>query len=255
MTALLIAALPLVSSSQTSHQINPQTKWPGVRQGFNLFSPEQEIEIGRHSVIAVEKHLALLSDATVNEYISRLGQTLIAQTPARRFPYSLKIISAHTVDAFAFPGGPVYLTRGTIETARSEGELAGVIAHEIAHIALRHGACQASKTYLAQAGLGVLGGIAGAGEVTKIVGAVGGFGFNTIFLKYSPEAEAEANALCAQILTRAGYDASEMTNFFQALRRRARGDAPKLRTFLDDHPDADPGDDPAGENRCRSNGS
>src|SRR5262245_45316407 len=94
-----------------------------------------------------------------------------------------------------------------------------------------------------------MGGMTGAGEVAKIIGAVGGFGFNTIFLKYSPEAEAEANALGAQLPTRAGYDARDMTNFFQALRRRARGDAPKLRTFLDDHPD----DHPAGENRVEQN--
>ncbi|HKQ78621.1 MAG TPA: M48 family metalloprotease [Blastocatellia bacterium] len=235
-TALLITALPLVSSSQTSQQINPQTKWPGMRQGFNLFSPEQEIEIGRNSVIAVEKYLTPLSDTSVNEYISRLAQTLIAQPAMRRFPYNIKLINSPAADAFAFPGGTVYLTRGMIETARSEGELAGVIAHEIAHIELRHGACQASKAYLAQAGLGVLGGIAGEVEVAKIVGALGGFGFNTIFLKYSPEAEMEANALGARILASAGYDSREMTNFFQALRRRARGDAPMLRTFLDDHP-------------------
>jgi len=110
--------------------------------------------------------LTLLSDAKVNVYVSGLGQSLIAQAPARQFPYSLKIINTPAVDAFAFPGGPVYLTRGTIEIARSEGELAGVIAHEIAHIALRHGACQASKSYLAQAVLGAMGGMTGAGEVT-----------------------------------------------------------------------------------------
>src|SRR5215813_7674933 len=247
-TSLLVATLPLFSSSQTSLQINPQTKSPGDKPGFNLFSPEQEIEIGRNSVIAVERHSKLLSDASVNEYMSRIAQTLIAQAPSRRFPYSLKIINESEVDAFAFPGGPVYLTRGTIEAARSEGELAGVIAHEIAHISLRHGASQASKTYLAQAGIGVLGGIAGACDVTKIVGAVGGFGFNTIFLKYSPEAEAEANALGAQILTRAGYDASEMTNFFQGLRRKSRGDASILRAFLDDHPGAYQGDHSTGDN-------
>src|SRR5262245_20419777 len=98
-TALLVTALPLVSSSQTSHQIAPQTKWPVARQAFNLFSQEQEIEIGRNSAIAVEKQLNLLSDARVNEYIGRVGQTLMAQTlmaqtPARRFPYSLKIINS-----------------------------------------------------------------------------------------------------------------------------------------------------------------
>src|SRR5262249_25044475 len=155
----------------------------GVRPGFNLFSPQQEIEIGRNSAPALERRLPLFSDASVNEYISRLGQTLIARAPGERYPYSFKIADLPEVNAFAFPGGLVYITRGTIEAARSEGELAGVIAHQIAHIALRHGASQASKAYLAQAGLGALGGLVGGGEVTNIVGAVGGFGFNIVFLK------------------------------------------------------------------------
>jgi len=244
-TALLVAVAPWAAPSQTC----AQTKWTGARQGFNVFSPEQEIEIGRNSVIAVDKYLTLLSDASVNDYINRLGQTLAARSPALRFPFSFKIVNSPEVDAFAFPGGPVYITRGTIEAARTEDELAGVIAHEIAHVALRHGASQASKAYLAQAGLGVLGGMVVEGKVVSIVGAVGGFGFNTIFLKYSPEAEVDANSLAAQILALAGYDSREMTNFFQALQRRARGDAPKLRMFLDDHPIDHLGDHLAGENR------
>src|SRR5262249_52545526 len=251
-TALLVAVAPLAAPSQTC----AQTKWTGARQGFNVFSPEQEIEIGRNSVIAVDKYLTLLSDASVNEYINRLGQTLAARSPTLRFPFSFKIVNSPEVDAFAFPGGPVYITRGTIEAARTEGELAGVIAHEIAHVALRQGASQASKAYLAQAGLGVLGGIAGEGKVVSIVGAVGGFGFNTIFLKYSPEAEAEANALAARILERAGYDAGEMTNFFQSLRRNARGDASNHPVFLEDHPNDPQGDlqdDPQGDQLSEEN--
>jgi Zn-dependent protease with chaperone function len=227
--ATLLIITPLISFSQAG-----QT---GARRAFNLFSPKQEIEIGQQSSIAVEKRLPLLSDAGVNEYINRLGKTLVARAPGERYPYSFKIVNVSEVNAFAFPGGPIYVTRGAIEAARSEGELAGALAHEIAHVALRHEASQASKAYLAQAGLSALGGFVGEGAAPNIVGAIGGFGFNTAFLKHGREAEAEAHALGAQILTRAGYDPREMTAFFRALRRGERVEASKPRTFLDDHPD------------------
>jgi beta-barrel assembly-enhancing protease len=227
--ATLLILTPLISFSQAG-----QT---GARRAFNLFSPKQEIEIGRQSSIAVEKRLPLLSDAGVNEYINRLGLTLVTRSPGERYPYSFKIVNVSEVNAFAFPGGPIYVTRGAIEAARSEGELAGALAHEIAHVALRHEASQASKAYLAQAGLSALGGFVGEGAAPNVVGAIGGFGFNTAFLKHSREAEAEAHALGAQILTRAGYDPREMTAFFRAMRRGERVEASKLRTFLDDHPD------------------
>ena len=237
--ALLTASLFWVSFSQSIPQTAPQTGRTGARRVFNLFSIEQEIEIGRNSATAVEKSLTLLADVRVNEYVGCLGQALCARARARDFPYSFKIVDAPEVDAFAIPGGPIYLTRGMIEAAGGEGELAGVMAHEIAHVALRHGASQASKTYLAQAGLGGLGGVAGEAMARKIIEAVGGFGFNAVFLKYSPEAETEADAFAAQLMTRAGYDSREMTNFFQAARRRARGVAPKIQSFLDDHPMAE----------------
>lgn len=227
--ATLLIITPLISFSQAG-----QT---GERRGFNLFAPQQEIEIGRRSAIAVEKRLPLLSDASVNEYINRLGQRLIARAQGDRYSYNFKIANVTEVNAFAFPGGPIYITRGAIEAARSEGELAGALAHEIAHVALRHGASQASKAYLAQAGLGALGGLVGEGAAPNIIGAIGGFGFNTVFLKHSREAEAEAESLGAQILTRAGYDPREMESFFRALRRGERAEASKLRTFLDDHPE------------------
>src|SRR5262249_23651156 len=115
-TALLVAASPWAPSFQTC----AQTRWNGARRGFNLFSPEQEIEIGRNSAVVVERHLTLLSDAGVNDYINRLGRTLAPQAPTPRFPFSFKIVNAPEVDAFAFPGGPVYITRGTIEAARTE---------------------------------------------------------------------------------------------------------------------------------------
>jgi Zn-dependent protease with chaperone function len=227
--AILLLITPLISYSQTAQS--------GARRGFNLLTPEQEIEIGRQSAIAVEKRMPLVSDASVNEYINRLGQRLVLRAPASSYPYSFKIANVSEVNAFAFPGGPIYITRGTIEAARSEGELAGALAHEIAHVALRHGAGQASKAYLAQAGLSALGGFAGSGAALKIIDAIGGLGFNSVFLKYNREAEAEACAFAAQILTRAGYDPREMAAFLQDLRRGERVDASKLQTFIDDHPE------------------
>jgi len=228
LAALMLAALPLNSSSQIGRTDQGQS--------FNLFSPQQEMEIGRLSAAAVEKQLPPALDAKVDEYISLLGRILILRAPGERYPYSFKIANVSEVNAFAFPGGPIYVTRGAIEAARSEGELAGVLAHEIAHVALRHGASQASKAYLAQAGLCALGGLAGDVAVTDVIGAIGGFGFNTTFLKYNLEAESEADALAARIMTRAGYDPREMTSFFRTLHRRARGDVSKLQTFLGDHP-------------------
>src|SRR5262245_3748237 len=156
--AMLLVITPLISFSQAG-QI-------GVRRAFNLFSPKQEIEIGRQSAIAVEKRLPLLSDAGVNEYVNRIGQALIARAPGERYPYNIKTVHIPEVNAFAFPGGPIYVTRGAIEAARSEGEVAGALAHEIAHVALRHGASQASKAYLSQAGLGAMGGFVGEGAAS-----------------------------------------------------------------------------------------
>jgi peptidase M48-like protein len=211
----------------------------GAPCGFNLLTRQQEIEIGRQSALAVDKRLPLLSDAGVNEYINSIGQRLTSfapGAPANGYPYSFKTVNVTEVNTFAFPGGPIYITRETIEAARGEGELAGALAHEIAHVALRHGSSQASKAYLAHAGLAALGGVAGQGAAQKIIDTTGGFGFNTAFLKYSREAEAEACALAAQILTRAGYDPREMTAFFRELRRGERVEASKLQTFLDDHP-------------------
>jgi beta-barrel assembly-enhancing protease len=228
-TATLLVTASLISLSQG---IGSQVA--SARRGFNLLTPQQEVEIGRQSAIAVEKRLPLLSDAGVNEYINRIGQGLAARAPGERYPYSFKTANVSEVNAFAFPGGPIYITRGMIEAARSEGELAGALAHEIAHVALRHGTSQASKTYLAQAGLGA---VTGEGATLNIIAAVGGAGFNTAFLKYSREAEAEAGALGAQILIRAGYDPREMAAFFQALRRGERAEASQPRNFIDDHPE------------------
>ena len=223
--ALVMIAAPLAALSQTR-----------IRPGFNLFSAQQEVEIGRQFVIETERQLPLLNDARINEFISRIGQTLAAQSPDEHYPYSFKVVNVADINAFALPGGPIYINRGMIEAARTEGELAGMIAHEIAHVAIRHGTNQASRAWLAKVGLGPLGGFVGDQSVGEIISVIGGFGLNPIFLKYSRDAESEADALGAQIMARAGYDPRALAGFIQTLRGRPRGASPNVSTFFSDHP-------------------
>lgn len=131
-----------------------QTK---LKPGFNLFSPDQDVEIGKQSVVEVEKQMPVLDDKSMQEYLTKIGQRLAVVTPGPKFPYQFKVVNVSDINAFALPGGFMYVNRGLIEAARNEGELAGVMAHEISHVALRHGTNQASKASLAQIGIGLLG--------------------------------------------------------------------------------------------------
>ena len=210
-----------------------------VRSGFNIFSVNQDAEIGRQSATQAEKQLAMLSDASVGRYVSNLGARLVAQAPGPKFTYQFKVVNVPEINAFALPGGFIYLNRGLVEKARTEGELAGVMAHEIAHVALRHPTNQASKAYLAQAGFGILGGLLGGKTQTstgQIIGAVGGFGLNTLFLKFSRSAESQADVVGSQIMARAGYDPMEMAHFFAYLGQQSGADRSKIAGFLSDHP-------------------
>ena len=218
-----------------------QTVWSqtALRPGFNLFSTDQDVEIGRQSAAQVERQLPMVRDAAANQYISRLGARLAARAPGAKYPYQFKIANLSDVNAFALPGGFIYINRGLIEQVRSEGQLAGVMAHEISHVALRHPTNQASKAYLAQAGVGILGGLLGDRSRTltgQVVGAVGGFGMNALFLRFSRKAEEQADVAGAQIMARAGYDPMDMVSFFEMLRQQSGRNPGKFSQFLSDHP-------------------
>jgi len=210
-----------------------QTK---VEPGFNLFSAEQDVEIGRQSAAQVEQQLPMLSDRGLQNYVSDIGKRLADQAPGPEFPYQFKVVNLSDINAFALPGGFMYVNRGLMAAARDEAELAGVMAHEMAHVALRHGTNQASKAYLAQAGLGVLGGVLGNSSTSQIIGAVGGFGLNSLFLKFSRDDEEQADIVGAQIMARAGYDPMAMARMFETLRQQAGRDPSKLEQFFSSHP-------------------
>jgi Zn-dependent protease with chaperone function len=233
-TAALIAAALAGLGPAVSAQVTTKTPQPG----FNLFTVDQDIEVGRQSAIEAERQLRLLNDRNVDAYLGRIVQRLAAQAPGAEYPYSIKAVNAAEINAFALPGGPMYVNRGLIESARSEAELAGVLAHEMAHVAMRHGTHQASKAYLTRSGLGILGGLVGrpSGGTAQLVNTVGGVGLNALFLKFSRSDEYEADQVGAQMMAKAGYDARAMASFFERLKAEQARNPSKLEQFFSSHP-------------------
>jgi hypothetical protein len=209
---------------------------PHFKPGFNLFSPEQDIELGRQSAQKIAAEVPLVRDEPIVEYVREVGARLAAKAPGHSFPYQFSVVATKDINAFALPGGPIFINAGTIAAAKNEGELAGVMAHEIAHITLRHGTNQASKAYLAKAGLDVLSTITGGGstDLGQVITAIGGAGANALFLKFGRTAETEADLQGARIMAEAGYDPRDMAGFFKTLEEQ---DGERGPEFLSDHPD------------------
>lgn len=222
--------------------VGPVTGQTRIRPGFNLFSVQQDQQIGQQSASDVEQQLPILNNKSAERYINAIGRRLAGVAPGADFTYQFKIVNASDINAFALPGGYMYLDRGLIEAAGSEGMLAGVMAHEMAHVALRHGTNQASKAYLGQMGLGILGGlIPGDNNSTeKTLNAVGGFGMDALFLKFSRTDEEQADIVGAQMLAEAGYDPMDMVAFFRMLEDEQKHNPSKVEQFFSSHPT--PGD-------------
>jgi beta-barrel assembly-enhancing protease len=227
-TGLLLAAVltlmvPLSAFSQRT-PLKPG-KW-------NLFKPQQDIELGRQVAQDAEKKLPMLNNSRVDDYLSRLGKKLAANAPGEKYPYQFKCVNDAEINAFALPGGFLFVNRGTIEAADNEAELAGVIGHEIGHVALRHGTNQATKQYLTQVPLAIFGGALGSNSVTAILAQIGtGFAFNSVLLKYSRDDERQADLMGTQILFDTNYDPRYLATFFDKLDTKGRGSS-----FFSSHP-------------------
>jgi predicted Zn-dependent protease len=231
-----IATLYLAASiTVCAGTVSAQTQ---IKPGFNLFSADQDKDIGRESAAAAERELPILRDQSIEAYVGRIGKRLAAVAPGANYPYQFKVVNASDINAFALPGGYLYLNRGLIEAAQNEGQLAGVMAHEMAHVALRHGTSQASKAYLGQAGLGLLGGLIGKGDrsTEQTIATIGGFGMNALFLKFSRGAEEQADIVGAQMLAKAGYDPRDMVSFFDVLASEQGRNPGKVEQFFSSHP-------------------
>ena len=206
-----------------------------IQPGFNQYTPEQDIEIGQHAVQEVNRTMPVLPEShELTRYIQGLGQQLASRAPGEnKWPFSFHVVNVKEINAFALPGGPIYVNVGTIQAADDEGQLAGVMAHEISHVILRHSTQQASKASLAQLPLAVLGvavGQSATGQIAQIGGTLATQG---LLLKYSRDAETEADLLGSQIMYDAGYNPYSMVEFFAKLEKEGGPGAPQ---FLSDHP-------------------
>src|SRR3954470_17205287 len=216
--------------------VGAQTK---ITPPKNKYSPQDDVKLGREAAAQVEQQLPLLSDDNVTSYVSDIGQRLVAAIPAElqhsEFQYTFKVVNVKEINAFALPGGPMYVNRGMIEAAKTEGEVAGVIAHELSHVALRHGTAQETKATPYEVGTiagAILGAIVGGNAGTLIAQGTQ-FGLGTAILRFSREFEKQADIEGSQIMARAGYDPRDMANMFKTIEKQGGSGGPQ---WLSDHP-------------------
>jgi beta-barrel assembly-enhancing protease len=209
----------------------------------NRYTPAQDVALGRGAAQEVEQQLPMLRDDDVTSFVAALGTRLVRSIPAAlrhpEFQYSFQIVNVRELNAFALPGGPIYLNRGMLAAAHSQGEVAGVMAHELSHVALRHGTAQATKATKYEIGTligAVVGSIIG-GNVGSAVAQGTQFGLGTAFLRFSREFEREADLLGSHVMAAAGYDPREMASMFKTIQQGRASGGP---SWLSDHPD--PGD-------------
>lgn len=205
------------------------------KPGFNLFSPQQDIQLGREAQAQVERQRPVVHSAETNAYLTMLGQKLARSKYAGNFPFRFSLVVDKTINAFALPGGPVYVHTGLIAAADNEAQLAGVLAHEMSHVALRHSTHQLSEANLIRIPLLLAGALAGNSILGQLTQLGLGLGANSVLLKFSRSAESDADYNGALIMADAGYNPIEMARFFEKL--EAKGGRESLLTqFVSDHP-------------------
>src|SRR5438270_6527933 len=213
--ATAIVLMPLAAFAQTK-----------IVYHSNKYKPTDDVKLGRQAAAEAEQQFPLLRDSEVNAYVERIGQRLVAAIPPEfqhpEFHYYFKVVNASDINAFALPGGPMFVNRGMIEAARTEGEMAGVMAHELSHVALRHGTAQATKTQKYAVGAGIAG-ILGTILAGPAAGQLAQLPIGAYFLKFSREYETEADLLGARIMANAGYDPRDLANMFRTIEAQGGG--------------------------------
>ncbi|MGH9343351.1 MAG: M48 family metallopeptidase [Terriglobia bacterium] len=217
----------------------------GIRElrfkpGFDLYSPAQDVAEGRQAAAQVEKTTPMLRDPETLRYINDLGKKLASFAPNNLpvYAWQFHVVNTKDINAFALPGGFIFVNRGTIAAAGDEAQLAGVMAHEIGHVVMRHGTHQASVKSLAQLPLMIFGAVLGSSGTAMSVLRTGlAFGLNSAFLKNSRDMESQADEVGTYILYHAGYDPRAMAQFFETLQQKY---PQQTVQFFSDHPN--PGD-------------
>lgn len=237
----LVLAAPLAFTADKEKETKDPKKDPdkiGERKvggGLNIYSLESEIRLGKELAQMIERSAKLVDDPVISEYINKVGQNLVRNSDAR-VPFTIKVIDSDELNAFALPGGFFYINSGLIVAATEEAELAGVMAHEIAHVTARHATKQATKAQIVNWAMIPLiiflpGGWAGYGIYQGL-----SYGLPLTFLKFSRDSEREADFLGLQYMYKAGYDPTSFISFFEKIQEKERKRPGSIPKVFSSHP-------------------
>ena len=216
-----------------------------VKLPKNKYTPEQDVKLGLEAAAEIKQQYPVIKDERITSYLTRLGDRLVAAAPAElknpAYQYSFTPVNLREINAFALPGGPMFVQRGMFTAGASEGEVAGVMAHELSHVLLRHGTANATKAQNPWLQLGQIAGQVGGAMVGGGVGSMiaqgAGMGLGAVLLRYSRDYEKQADLLGAQIMARAGYDPRALGRMFETIEKESKssggGETPQ---WLSSHP-------------------
>ena len=237
LTLTFLLATPFVALPKDNKEKDPDSIGDrNVSGKVNFYSLEKEIALGKQLAQQVERQSKIINDPTISEYVNRVGQNLVRNSDAK-VPFTIKVIEDPTVNAFALPGGFFFVDSGLILKADTEAELAGVMAHEIAHVAARHGTRQATRGEIAQLSmipLFVVGGAAAYG-----IYEASGLLVPLTFLKFSRGFETEADYLGVQYMYKAGYDPTAFVDFFEKIQTLEKRKPGTMSKMFSTHPPTD----------------
>jgi Zn-dependent protease with chaperone function len=239
-TPLAPALITLLCVSVTGGVLAQTT----IKLAKNRYTPQQDVELGRQGAAEVRKQYPVIEDERITSYLSTLGDRLVAAAPSELkesvYEYSFTPVNLKEINAFALPGGPMFVNRGMFDAASSEGEVVGVMAHELSHVLLRHGTANASKAQNPWLQLGQLAGVLGGAVVGGAAGSAiaqgSQFGLGTLLLRYSRDFEKQADLLGSQIMARAGYDPRALARMFETIERESKGSGGSSPQWMSSHP-------------------
>ncbi|HET6197495.1 MAG TPA: M48 family metallopeptidase, partial [Acetobacteraceae bacterium] len=235
--AAALAAVAIVSASALAAQTP-------ITLPKNRYTPEQDVKLGREAAAEVRKQYPIISDERIARYLTKLGDRLVEAAPPqfkqRVYEYSFTPVNVKEINAFALPGGPMFVNRGMFEAAASEAEVVGVMAHELSHVLLRHGTANMTKAQNPWLQLGQIAGAVGGAAVGGAAGSAiaqgSQVGLGAVMLRYSRDFEKQADLLGSQIMARAGYDPRALAHMFETIETQAKASGGGTPQWMSDHP-------------------
>jgi predicted Zn-dependent protease len=210
-----------------------------LKPGFNLFTRQQDVQLGRELAAQIRKNSTIVNDPTLNAYVNAIGKRLAATPEAREsgFTFTFEVVANPAINAHALPGGPMFINTGLLRAVDNEAQLAGAMAHEMSHVILRHGTSQASKVDLIQLPLALAGQMTDNGSLKGQLTQLGiDLGANSVLLKFSRTNESQADLMGTHLMAEAGYNPIQLAKFFGKLTEE---DNVGALQFLADHPNPD----------------